>query len=459
MGRNGGDIAKLVSATGAAAAIGGAYKLSEFLFHAKKLRDVGPSNAVYVRLIGRVRSDLDEVRRLLTVREVHDSLEANKEKAKWVYGAMRDVRGALENIAPHTERVGGDLEAGKRVGLRHRVYWLMSEKEKLENREKELFVAHSSLNEVLGYLTTLEPDESRKKKKEKHHHEEKEKKVEKVEKKVDIDIDVRHEGPGRERVEREVWIEHDDRRPARRVVEERETWVEHDTRAPRRHEEHWVQHDHQHRGPQHQHVEQHFVEHEHRGPGHFDQRETWVDEYGRPRRFEEREVFVDQQHGPRHQDGRYVDERELHVERDPRDPRHVEAQYTERGPSHFEQKRYEQRQYPEPLGRRSESFEDRLPERESWRQQSEIRRPQMGGRPSQYAEYGAPQPSGAAYYNGRKFDGDPGFGDEEVLNPQIVPPNPDFDREVSSHHHHHLDHHSSSGYPPPPLPRRRESWD
>ncbi|CAI6337546.1 unnamed protein product [Periconia digitata] len=414
MGRNGGDLAKLVSAGGAAAAIGGAYKFGEFLFHAKKLRDVGPANAVYVRLINRVRADLDEVRRLLTVREVHDALEANKEKAKWVYGAMRDVRGALENISPHTERVGGDVDGGRRIGIRHRVYWLMSEKEKLENREKELLVAHSSLNEVLGFLTALEPDES--KHQGKHRREDKERVDKKVDKRVDIDIDVRHDAPGRERVEREVWVEHDDRRPNRRVVEERETWVEHETRAPRRFEEHIVhldhhdhhdRHDHQHRGPRR--VEEHYVEHEQRGPGHYDQRDTWVDEYGRPRRYEEREVYTDQ-HGPRHPDGRYVDERELYVERDPRDPRHVEARYSERGPSHYEEKRYEERRFNEPLGRRSESFEDRMPERESWRQ-SEIRRPQMGGRPSQYAEYGAPQPSGAANYNG-------------------LPPNPDFEREV-----------------------------
>src|SRR5690242_19115657 len=129
----------------AAAALGGVYKLSEFLYKAKRLRDVGPANAVYVRIIGRVRSDLDEVRRLLSVREVHDALESNPDKSKWVYGCMRDVRGALENITPHTERVGGDIEEGRRVGVRHRVYWLLSEKEKLENREKELAIAHASL--------------------------------------------------------------------------------------------------------------------------------------------------------------------------------------------------------------------------------------------------------------------------------------------------------------------------
>jgi hypothetical protein len=345
---------------------------------------------------------------------------------------MRDVRGALENITPHTERVGSDIEQGRRIGLRHRVYWLLSEKEKLENREKEVMVAHASLSEVIGYLTALEP-EAPKKHHDKHDKHSKHGKHDAhdthdtrrdvhVDKHVDIDIDVRHEGPHRH--ERDVWVERDEHGP-RRVVEEREEWIEHDTvrRRPRRVEEH--------------HIERH-IEHEHRGPGHYDVRETWVDERGHPRRYDEREVHVEQGRDPRseshyeaHHQDRHV-ERGLHVERHPRDPGHVEARYYERGPDRYEEKRYEERRSSEPLGRRPESFEDRLPERDSW-MQSESRRPAPGqySRYNDYAEYGAPQPSGAANYR-RKFAGDPGFGDEELLNRdiQIVPPNPEYEREV-----------------------------
>lgn len=420
------EAAKLLSAGGAAAAIGGAYKFGEFLYKAKRLRDVGPSNAVYVRLIARVRADLDEVRRLLTVREVHDALEANPEKAKWVYGAMRDVRGALENITPHTERVGSDIEEGRRVGIRHRVFWLLSEKEKLENREKEVAIAHASLTEVIGYLTALEPEEPSghdHRDHEKHGHREKydhrgRHEHEHVDRRVDVDIDVRHEGP-----DRDVYYERDERGP-RRVIEERETWVEHDHRAPRRVEEYHVEHEHH--GPSH--FEEHHVEREHRGPGRYDEREAWVDERG-PRRYDEREVYVERGRDPRHES--HYDERGLHVERDPRDPRHVEARYYERGPDRYEEKSYEERRYNEPLGRRPESFEDREPERDTW-MRSQYRRgppPAQYGSYGEYAEYGAPQPSGAANYR-RKFQGDAGFGDEEVLNPQIVPPNREYEREV-----------------------------
>ncbi|KAF2995101.1 hypothetical protein E8E13_003900 [Curvularia kusanoi] len=347
----------------AAAALGGAYKLSEFLYKAKRLRDVGPSNAVYVRIIGRVRSDLDEVKRLLSVREVHDALESNPEKSKWVYGCMRDVRGALENITPHTERVGGDIEEGRRVGVRHRVYWLLSEKEKLENREKELAIAHASLTEVIGFLSGLEPMEAPK---------QKSKKEEKTTTKdTHIDIDIRRDAPTKhtEHIEREVWVERDN---GPRRVEERDVWIERDGGGP-------------------------------------------------PRYEERRDVYIDERHRGQFDDRGDHYQRDLDFERyDPADPRYQQHtterfeqydQYDRRGPAP-DDRRYAPAQAP--LGRRPESYEDRVPERDSWMQSS-------GGR---YGPYGAQQ------YQ-RRFQGDSGFGDNEVLNPQPVPPNPQYaEREV-----------------------------
>ncbi|KAH6612124.1 hypothetical protein C7974DRAFT_407072 [Boeremia exigua] len=322
----------------AAAALGGAYKLSEFLYKAKRLRDVGPSNAVYVRIIGRVRSDLDEVRRLLSVREVHDALESNPEKSKWVYGCMRDVRGALENITPHTERVGGDIEEGRRIGVRHRVYWLLSEKEKLENREKELAIAHASLTEVIGFLSGLEPMEAPKKPKKEGK--------EKSTKDTHIDIDIRREGPTKhtEHIEREVWVERDN---GPRRVEERDVWIERDGPAPR-------------------YEERRDIYIDERGPRHFDDRD--------PRHFDDRD------RGDQYQ-------RDLDFERyDPADPRY-QQHTTERYEQHDQYERhaphpsdrYSSHPGAAPLGRRPESFEDRVPERNSWMQSSE-----------RYGAYGAP---------------------------------------------------------------------
>jgi hypothetical protein len=415
-----GDASKLLGAGTAAAAVGGAYKFGEFLYKAKRVRDVGPSNAVYVRLISRVRLDLDEVKRLLTVPEVKEALEANPPKAKWVYGAMRDVRGALENITPLTERVGGDIEEGRRVGMRHRLRWLLSEKEKLENREKEVNVAHASLTEVIGFLTALEPVEKREKHRHEHRHEREHEHDRHDRHDTRIDIDIRRdgrEGPdGPDRyVERDVYVEHD--RDPRRVVEQRDVYIERD-RAPPRYEER------EERGPRRYEEREAYADYE-RGPGRYEERETYVER--RDPRHEER-YYEDRHIDPR---GGRVEERELHIQRDPRDPRHVEAQYTERGPGYYDEKRYEERRFDGNLPRRPESFEDRVPDRDTFMESNARRpfKPQYG----EYAEYGAPQPSGPAEY-GRKFLGDPGFGDDLVLNPQIGPRMDDYgyEREVSS---------------------------
>ncbi|KAI8931180.1 hypothetical protein NX059_011531 [Plenodomus lindquistii] len=401
----------------AAGAIGGVYKLSEFLYRAKRIRDVGPSNAVYVRIIGRVRADLDEVRRLLSVREVHDALERNPDKSKWVYGAMRDVRGALENMTPHTERVAGDVEDGRRIGVRHRVYWLLSEKEKLENREKELNIAHTSLSEVLGYLSSLEPVEE-------PHRPNKETKAEPkaATKETHIDIDIHREAPHHhttEKIEREVYIDHRDAAP-RRVEEHREVWVERDHQGP-----------HTHGG--HAHVQA-------QANAHFED--------------QHRDVYIDERHHhapppppPPHyetRDPRYETQYDERYEQHDHYTRHVPYPQEDR-PHYPEVREHTTHQvhhhgappppFPQPLGRRPESFEDRLPERETW-MQSEARRnnmrPQVPQNPyGEYAEYGAPLPIGAAHYQ-RRFQGDAGFGDEEILNPQPVPLGREFDqREVS----------------------------
>lgn len=378
---------EIITLGAAATAIGGAYKLGEFMYKAKRLRDVGPSNAVYVRIIGRVKSDLDEVRRLLSVREVHDALEANPEKSKWVYGAMRDVRGALENITPHTERVASDIEDGRRVGIRHRVYWLLSEKEKLENREKELNIAHASLSEVLGFLTALEPVDEPKRPKSSHKKE--------SHKETHIDIDIHREAPQHttERVDREVWIERD--AAPRRVEEHRDIYIERDRQGPP-------------------------------PPQYEEHRDVYIDSRERgPRHYEEHDVRIERGGDPRYE-AQYDDRYEQHDHYEPR-PQYPEERDLQ------DRRRDDRPPFPEPLGRRPESFEDRLPERDTWMQSDARNRSRPGnyGRYGEYAEYGAPQPIGAAHYQ-RRFQGDAGFGDEEILNPQPVPLDRKYgEREVS----------------------------
>ncbi|KAF2196409.1 hypothetical protein GQ43DRAFT_445134 [Delitschia confertaspora ATCC 74209] len=326
------QIAALIGAGTAASAIGGAYRFAEFINKAKRMRDVGKANAVYVRLIQRVRRDLDEVKRLLSVPEVKDALSHNRPKAEWVYTAMKDTRVALEQIAPLTEKVGKDQEKGS-IGVRHRLKWLLGEQEKLENREKELVTVHASLCEVLGFLTALEPVEEKHKHKHKHDT-----------RVVDVEIE---KDPRRYA---EMDVHYEDHRDPRRV-EEREVHIE--------------------RGPMPR-VEERYYE-------------------AGPRRYEEREVYIE------------------------RNPRHVEAQYIERGPDPYNERRVDERSYA--ASRVLSPDEDREPEYENFIHNAP---------PSHAGGYR----DARDYYEERRI-GDPGFGDQEVINPQPLPPmNRGYAREV-----------------------------
>lgn len=342
-----GELASILGLGAAASAIGGGYKFAEFLHKAKRMKDVGKANAVYVRSIQRVRRDLDEVKRLLSVPEVKDALSQNRPKAEWVFGIMKDTRVALENIIPHTEKVAEDQAEGS-WGIRHRFVWLISEKEKLANREKELNTVHTSLGEVLGFLTGLEPVQVGRA----------------AEHKRDTRIDVEYEKGGRRYEEREVHFEHE-HAPTR--IEEREVHIERE--GPRRVEEREV--------------------HIHRGPR---EEERYYDTP--PQRYEEREVHYE------------------------RDPRHVEAQYYEqRGPTPppYEERRYERSGVLSP-------DEDREPEHDNWMHHTDDTVHYRSR-----AQYQEPREYG---YFERRQAGDPGFGDQEVLNPQPVPPVRGHTREV-----------------------------
>ena len=337
-----GKFAAFVGLGAAASAVGGTYKFAEFMTKAKRIKDVQRANATYVRSIQRVRRDLDEVKRLLSVPEIKDLLSANRPKAEWVLRAVKDTRIALEAIAPYVERVASDVEDGS-IGVRHRVKWLLSEHEKLENREKELAHVHTSLAEVLGYLTGLEPAQAQRK--ETTH----------VDTRVNIDI----EKDGRQQyVERDVYVEQE-RAPAR--VEERETYIEH------------------------------------HGPRRVEERETYIERRPRveeqyydapPRRYEEREVHIH------------------------RDPRRVEAEYYERRPAQYDERRYEERRYEG--SRVVGPDEDREPDYDNFQHgaPSTVYRSQV-----QYEQ----DPRNYEYFERRRV-GDPGFGDQEIINPQPVPP-------------------------------------
>jgi hypothetical protein len=156
-----GKVAEVIGLGALASGIAAAYKFSEFIVRLKKLHEVGGENAVFARLIQRVRVDLHEVERLLRIRDIQITLSRMPAKREWIYKTVQDTKVALSEIGRLTVRVTGDLDEGSHVGLRHRLRWLLDEHEKLVHRQMELATCHASLMEAMGYLMGLEPEQGR----------------------------------------------------------------------------------------------------------------------------------------------------------------------------------------------------------------------------------------------------------------------------------------------------------
>lgn len=135
------------------ASIGSAFKFADV---AVRVAEVGSENAVFVRTIQVVRSDLEEVERLLSQKSVQQKLAPMYGKINWIKTAIGNTRNALNEIGRWVERARVEQESTGSIRFDTRVRWVFSDHEKLLNRKIELSTCHQQLSNVLGYLIGLE---------------------------------------------------------------------------------------------------------------------------------------------------------------------------------------------------------------------------------------------------------------------------------------------------------------
>ena len=135
------------------ASIGSALKFADV---AVRISDVGSENAVFVRTIYVVRSDLEEVERLLSLDVVQKKLAGTPGKLPWVKTAIFNTRSALNEIGKWVERARVEHETTGSIKFDTRVRWVFNDHEKLLNRKTELSTCHQQLSNVLSYLIRLE---------------------------------------------------------------------------------------------------------------------------------------------------------------------------------------------------------------------------------------------------------------------------------------------------------------
>ncbi|QDS76181.1 hypothetical protein FKW77_008048 [Venturia effusa] len=132
------------------------YKSAEFLIQAKKLTDVGHENALYCRIIERVRLDLKETDRLLKLPEVKHAMQNAPEKLAWIKRTITALKDALKEMDKYVYRVASDKSRGKAIGWRHRFRWVLDDSEKAARCRGEVGICHEGLLEVLSLLSSFE---------------------------------------------------------------------------------------------------------------------------------------------------------------------------------------------------------------------------------------------------------------------------------------------------------------
>ena len=142
-----------ISTAAVFAFLNSAFKFSEY---AVKLYSVDSENGVFVRMIQRVRLDLEETERLVHSPSVKSKLITTPGKLPWIKGVILSTKSALNEIGRWVERVRSDKEGYGRISWENRVRWVFNDNDKLVNRRMELGTCHQALSTVLAYLTPLE---------------------------------------------------------------------------------------------------------------------------------------------------------------------------------------------------------------------------------------------------------------------------------------------------------------
>lgn len=138
------------------------FKLAEFCL---ALKEVESENLVFLRLIARVRKDLDEACRERREKEtallqynksIRSSSPAGRsQKMDWINDAILDTRTALNEIGSLIEKPRIDVEDGVSVRLKHRFEWVLQNHARFVSRQLVLATCHQSLLAAIIAMQSL----------------------------------------------------------------------------------------------------------------------------------------------------------------------------------------------------------------------------------------------------------------------------------------------------------------
>jgi len=127
-----------------------------FSKYASQLSDVDAANHNFVRILERVRSDINETERLLCIPTIHSVVENSPLKRTWIKNGIHNIKSALSDIGLFIERIRLDKNSGDPSNFATRVRLVLQNFGRLENQCSELATCHQTLIAILNILSPLE---------------------------------------------------------------------------------------------------------------------------------------------------------------------------------------------------------------------------------------------------------------------------------------------------------------
>ncbi|QDS69003.1 hypothetical protein FKW77_009436 [Venturia effusa] len=118
--------------------------------------DVPEESLLFIRLVQRVRDDLDECLRLLSLPAVQSHLECDIDQKIYIHGTIQDTKNALAEIGKYVESVRTEEEQNGEISLRTRFEWVLRHQHKLHSRQVGLDTCHKSLLQAMSRLSLLQ---------------------------------------------------------------------------------------------------------------------------------------------------------------------------------------------------------------------------------------------------------------------------------------------------------------
>ncbi|KAF2649167.1 hypothetical protein K491DRAFT_213699 [Lophiostoma macrostomum CBS 122681] len=120
------------------------------------LNGVPSEKQTLVRIIQRVRNDVNRASRLRSSPLVLDFCEGWPEEQLWIDGILLDVQVALNDIGAYVESVRGSSDEGGTVKMKQKFEWVLGHQDKLRTKQEALSTCHQSLQSAIQLMQNTE---------------------------------------------------------------------------------------------------------------------------------------------------------------------------------------------------------------------------------------------------------------------------------------------------------------